>query len=76
MYYLSIISYNNSMTTVRQKLKSEMIPGRVYRTRELKQFSNNLARDLEYLVETKELIRPAPGLYYGKKGQALFNLRI
>ncbi len=49
---------------VTQKLKEAMRPGRVYRAQELRTLSNNLARDLKKLVECKELVRAAPGLYY------------
>ena len=54
-------------TTVRNKLKEEMKPGRVYRTQELVLFSNNLTRDLKKLVNEKEIVRAAPGLYYRPK---------
>ena len=50
--------------TAAEKLVNEMSPGRVYRRQELVSFSNNLSRDLEKLVESKELVHAAPGLYY------------
>ena len=54
-------------TTAVQRLKKEMEPGRVYRAQELRQFSSNLTRDLDKLVESKELVRAAPGIYYQPK---------
>ena len=51
-------------TTAAERLKQEMNPGRVYRRQELGSFSNNLTRDLNRLVKSKELVRAAPGLYY------------
>lgn len=54
-------------STAAQRIKDEMKPGQVYRTQELRPFSNNLARDLEKLVVSKELVRAAPGLYYQPK---------
>ena len=50
--------------TTAEQLKESMKPGRVYRRRELNHLSNNLTRDLDKLVESKELVRAAPGLYY------------
>ena len=47
-----------------EKLVQGMVPGRVYRTHELRRLSNNLARDLEKLVKRKELICVARALYY------------
>lgn len=51
-------------TTAAERLKQEMKPGRVYRRQELGSLSNNLTRDLNRLVESKELVRAAAGLYY------------
>ncbi len=51
-------------STVAEKLKDIMTPGRVYRRGELAPYSNNLSRDLEKLVATKLVVRAAPGLYY------------
>ena len=39
-------------TTAAQRVKEAMKVGRVYRTKELRHFSNNLARDLEKLVDS------------------------
>lgn len=50
--------------TASQQLKKSMTPGRVYRRLELRALSNNLTRDLDKLVESRELVRAAPGLYY------------
>lgn len=50
--------------TVAKRLVGEMTPGRVYRRVELAAFSNNLSRDLDKLVESKELVHAASGLYY------------
>ena len=50
--------------TAAKRLVGEMKPGRVYRRPELAVFSNNLSRDLDKLVESKELVHAAPGLYY------------
>ncbi len=50
--------------TAAQRLKEAMKPGRVYRRRELSHLTNNLTRDLDKLVESKELVRAAAGLYY------------
>ena len=63
-----VLPYNGIMrTTAIQRLKKEMKPGQVYRAQDLKAFSNNLTRDLDKLVENKELVRAAPGLYYQPK---------
>lgn len=50
--------------TAAQRLKEAMKSGRVYRRRELSHLTNNLTRDLDKLVESKELVRAAAGLYY------------
>ncbi len=59
-----MLYYGSMTTTAAQRLKEVMKVGRVYRTKELKPFSNNLARDLEKLVENRDLVHAAPGLYY------------
>jgi hypothetical protein len=41
-----------------------MKEGKVYRRQSLEGLSNNLARDLNKLVEKEELIKAAPSLYY------------
>ena len=53
--------------TAAQKLMESMTPGRVYRRHELRSLSNNLTRDLDKLVESREVVRAAPGLYYRPK---------
>ena len=53
--------------TAAQHLKESMTPGRVYRRLQLRALSNNLTRDLDKLVESRELVRAAPGLYYKPK---------
>ena len=52
------------MKTAAEKLKESMTPGRVYRRQELNSLSNNLTRDLNKLVQNRELVRAAAGLYY------------
>lgn len=52
------------MKTAAEKLKESMTPGRVYRRQELNSLSNNLTRDLNKLVQSRELVRAAAGLYY------------
>lgn len=47
-----------------RKLLESMEPGRVYRRKELSSLSSNLTRDLNKLVEQRELVRAAAGLYY------------
>lgn len=51
-------------STAAKRLLRELKLGRVYRRSELTEFSNNLSRDLDKLVEKRELVRAAPGLYY------------
>ncbi len=51
-------------TTAAERLKQEMTPGRVYRRQEFNALSNNLTRDLNKLVQNRELVRAAAGLYY------------
>jgi hypothetical protein len=50
--------------TAAKRLTEQMQVGRVYRRAELNAFSNNLSRDLDKLVESKELVHAAAGLYY------------
>jgi hypothetical protein len=55
------------MGDVSQNLKLLMEEGRVYRTHELRSYSNNLARDLSKLIKTGEVVKAAAGLYYRPK---------
>ena len=50
--------------TADQRLRELMEPGRVYRTQELRSFSNNLSRDLNKLVKDRVLVCAGAGLYY------------
>lgn len=52
------------MKTAAEKLMDSMTPGRVYRRQEFQSLSNNLTRDLNKLVQSKDLVRAAAGLYY------------
>ncbi len=52
---------------VASRLLDSMMAGQVYRARELRLLSNNLARDLQRLVEQGSLVQAAPGLYYRPK---------
>lgn len=60
--------YNIIMNTLnRDNLYSHMKTGFVYRREDLLSFSSNLDRDLNTLVETSKLKKPATGLYYKPK---------
>lgn len=54
-----------------QKLKNAMLPGRVYRRKDLEGFSTAVDRDLKTLVAAGEAKKLAGGLYYRPKKNAL-----
>jgi hypothetical protein len=53
--------------TACQKLKESMKLGKVYRRQELELYSKSVSRDLEKLVDSKEVVRAGAGLYYRPK---------
>ena len=54
-----------------EKLKKEMVPGRVYRRQELEGFSTAVDRDLKTLVDAGEVRKLGSGLYCRPKKNAL-----